>query len=171
MADFEIFKKKQYVSKALSASFWTIFGAILPLLFGTVILFTYSQPGKIIGFIDRGDFCLYSAGLLSSALFILSDNKENARRWHDSILYPITFVLIIIGAALYCAIYIGGDLLTAKIQLKISIIFVRCTSFVLIISAIIITYRSLIIDFRSRSPNIDAVKNSNDEVQNILNQL
>lgn len=171
MKKFEAFKRKQYKSKAFTAAFWNVLGAFLPLIFGSIILFTYSLSSEIIGFVDRGDFCLYSAGLLSGSLFLLSDNKENIRNWHNSILYPMAFLLIIIAAALYCAIYIGGDLLKEKIKIEISSQFVRYTSFLLIILSLIITYRSLLIDFKFRPPKIDAVKKTEENIQNIIDQL
>jgi len=171
MEDFDSYKKKQYITKAITASFWTILGTVLPLILGSIILLAYSQSSKLIGFVDRGDFCIYSAGLLSSSLFILSDNKENIKKWHNSILYPSTFVLILIAAALYCAIYIGGDLLKEQNNIVISTYFVRSISYFLILSSIIITYRSLIIDFKARPPKIDVVKKSGEDVQDIMNQL
>ncbi|MFC0516512.1 hypothetical protein ACFFGT_20060 [Mucilaginibacter angelicae] len=171
MEDFNSYKKKQYITKAFNASFWTILGAVLPLILGSIILFACSQSSKWIGFVDRGDFCIYSAGLLSSSLFVLSDNKEHIKKWHNSILYPSTFVLIIIAATLYCAIYIVGELLKDQNSIVISVHFVRYMSFSLILLSIIITYRSLIIDFKARPPKVDVVKKSGEEVQNIMNQL
>lgn len=168
---FSAFKRKQYIKKATTACFWSIVGTILPLILGSVILLTYSKSDKLIGFVDRGDFCLYSAGLLASALFILSDNKENIRKWHNSILYPATFLLIIISATLYCAIYIGGDLLKEQIKIEISNSFVRATSWILIICSLIITYRALIIDFKFRPPKVDAIRKYEENVENIKDQL
>jgi len=171
MINFQAFKEHKYKRMAFSATFWTVLGTILSLIFGSIILFTFSESDKIISFVDRGDFCLYSAGLLSSSLFVLSENKNNMRGWHNSILYPCAFLLIIIAAALYCAIYIASDLLTLKTNIKISNNFVHWTSFILILFSLIITYRALLIDFKFRPPEVDPAKKEGKEIKSIMDQL
>lgn len=171
MRNFQTFKEHAYKRKAFQAAFWNVLGTVLSLLFGSVILFTFSEPDKIISFVDRGDFCLYSAGLLSSSLFVLSENKKNIRNWYNSMLYPSAFLLIIISAALYCAIFIASDLIHLPINVNVSSTFVHLTSYLLILFSLIITYRALLIDFKYRPPEIDPVKKEEEQVQNIMNQL
>jgi hypothetical protein len=171
MKDFDDYKKKQYRQKAIYAAFYTVLGTLLPLILGSIILLAYSSSAKIVGFIDRGDFCLYSAGLLSSSFFLLSDNHEKLRKWHNSILVPVCFVLIIIAAGLYCSIFIGTDLLKEQIKLTMSNSFIRITSFILIAFSLIITYRSLIIDYKNRPPKVDVLKKEDEQVQTIISQL
>ncbi len=125
---------------------------------------------SIIDFVDKGDFCLYSAGLLSSAIFILTDNKENIKKWHNHILYPFSFFLIAVAAALYLAIYIAGDVFKDT-KINISSSFVRWTSMILIILSMIVILRSLIIDFRYRPKKVDVAKKQHEAVQDIMDKL
>ena len=144
MKSFEQFKKKIYLQKAFNATYWSVLGTILPFILGSIILLTFSKAYTIINFVDRGDFCLYSAGLLSSSLFLLSDNKDHTRNSLNIILYPASFLLIIISAALYCSIFIRENLFTDQNSINVSYCFVRVVSFILLGLSLIIVFKSLV---------------------------
>jgi hypothetical protein len=95
--------------KAFFHTFWHLLGTLLPFLIVIVLSNLFCRSEEIMHFIDTGDFCLFSAAILTPASYILSqiskDEKRKVRRW-PSIYYALSITIILGSSMLFSGVFI-----------------------------------------------------------------
>tara|TARA_R110002073_G_scaffold72537_1_gene177286 strand:- start:278593 stop:279099 length:507 start_codon:yes stop_codon:yes gene_type:complete len=154
--------------KANKVLFNTVFGTVLPVIIGATILILFSQYQKFTSFIEDGTFCLFSASLITTAMYIMDDNAELIRTKWDKFLHQSSKPLWIIVATIF-------GLLFAKEQLAITIevngAFLWIISILAFLISIITLHRALLLEGKANPPSIDAKKIASQGVGEILDNL
>ncbi len=154
--------------KASRTLFYTVFGTILPLIIGAVILMLFTKFKELTTFITDGTFCLFAAALLTSAMYLLNENYDSIRSKWDKRIHKYAQPIWIIVAIVYGSIYAKDTLpITEKINdVFLWIISISCFAF-----SIWALYRALYIEGIQNPPKVDAGKKRKDDIDNIISQI
>ena len=166
--NFVLFKENHRRQKANTAIFYNVVGTLLPFIIVSVILLLFYQFDKIISVLDRGDFCIYSVGLFSTALFLFNYNKNSIPSKFDYWLYQSILYLITIAAVLYAGVY-TKELVLKDLSFNFDIL--RFGSIGLFLISILSAYRGLLLEYRKDSPNVDVEAERRQEVNEIMKDL
>lgn len=156
------------IKKANKVLFNSVFGTVLPVIIGTTILVMFSKAENFISFIEDGTFCLITASLITSAMYLMDVNSELISEKWDRWLHLLSKPLWIIVATVFALIFAKEKL---GIKTEINILFLWFISIVPFVIAILTLYRALIIDGRANPPSIDPKKVSNADVGIIIDNL
>jgi hypothetical protein len=166
--EFKVFERDQRRQRANTAIFYNVGGTLLPFTIVCIILSLFFRFENIISVVDRGDFCIYSVGLFSTAIFLFNHNRGTLDSRFDYWLHQSIFYLIIFAAVLYGGVY------TKELVLKeqaFNINLVRYGSILLFIISIIATYRGLLIEYRKEAPKVNVEEERREEVNKIMKEL
>lgn len=158
------------IEKTWTSFLYTIFGVTLPFFLSLLGIAMLRKYEFIISFVDDGQFLLFSVGLLTSALYIFreEENQRALKKWYDKILSHGTFFILLFSSALYAILYTLGIL--SEYQ-DMNVWFIRISSLIIFIFAMIAAFRSIYIDLLKIYPHVDVKKISTDQVNNIMDQL
>ena len=139
----QLFKKVKFPKiaektiKALFHTFWHLIGTLLPLIIILILSLLFLRFDQIRHFIDEGDFCLFSAAILTPASYLLSqfsrDENKIVRRWPSS-LYACSITIILISATLFAGVFIKSIFASACFNYTL---FERLSTAMLLISVVI----------------------------------
>ncbi|HEU5052959.1 MAG TPA: hypothetical protein VFT78_07590 [Hanamia sp.] len=134
---------KEKEIKATFHTFWHALGTLLPLFIAFVLSLIFRHLEHIKHFIDEGDFCLFSAAILTPASYILSqfsrDDKRVIRRT-PSIYYAISVAIILITSMLFAGVLIKSIFPCLPFDYSI----IEILSSVFLIASIYIFYKAQI---------------------------
>ncbi len=156
------------IENASRVLFSSVFGTILPVIIGMTILILFSEFGKFTSFIYNGTFCLFSAGLITSAMYIMDNNTELIREKWDKIIHKYSKPIWIIVATVFGSIFAKENIGFDHEFNKCFLWFISIIPFLFAIWAL---YRALVIEGKGNPPTIDPQKKSQDGVNNILDNL
>jgi hypothetical protein len=154
--------------KASRTLFHTVFGTILPLVIGAIILVLFAQPKDLVSFINDGTICLFAAALLTSATYLFTENSESITSKKDKRIFKYCQPIWIIVAIVY------GSLFAKKIfsiDNQINTVFLWIISISCFTFSVVALYRALYVDGLRNPPVIDANKERTDEINEIESQL
>ncbi|AGA77678.1 hypothetical protein [Echinicola vietnamensis] len=154
--------------KAHRTLFYTVFGTILPFIIGAVILIAFTKFKELVTFITDGTFCLFAAGLLTSATFLMNENSDSIRSKWDKRIHKYLQPVWIIVAIVYGAVYAKVNL---PINEKINTVFLWIVSIVCFLFSIYALYRALYIEGVQNPPKVDALKNRKTDIDNIMDEI
>jgi len=157
---------KQRLHRTLKVFFYNVLGVILPFLLSLIPMFILSKTEEISSFLDQGQFFLFSAGLLTSSILMFGENRDFIKTDFDKFLNFISFWLLIFCSAFYAIIYC-----LSLIKIPMYTAFIRSSSIILFIIAIVSIYRSVFIDSIKIKPKIDVKKESDNEINSIMETL
>ena len=105
----------EYKYRVKTAFFHTIIGNLLPFIIACIPLIILWKLNKTLIFLDKGHFCIYSAGLFSTALYLFKENETSITnkcdKWLDNVLTYLLVVSGVIFASLYLVEYINSFLI------------------------------------------------------------
>lgn len=154
--------------RAWRALFHNVFGTILPLFIGTIILVLVSKYCELVSFIYDGTFCLFSAGLLTSAKYIMDENITLVREKWDRRLINYSQPLLYLVALVFGFLFAKDEL---GFNAKINNSFLWAVSIIPFVIAVWFLYRALIVEGRANPPQIDPVKGNRDAVDAMIDTL
>ena len=163
--------KKKYLRKVNNAFFHTVLGCILPFLIGTLLLIMIFKFKEILQFLDKGDFCIYSAALFSTSIYLFNENREYIKSIFDRWLNNVLIYLLLFSAVIYGAIYLIEALNPKPSIISINFWIVRIFSITLFIFSLISLYRSLLIQKKASIPVVDVKLESKSNVDQIMKEL
>ena len=94
---------------------FTLIGGLLPVWGGAIILVLFGNEVSFASFTDHGEFAIYSAGLLASALLVVM-REYRARFRERAILGLLSLVLIIIATLIFTAASAGENETTLNVN-------------------------------------------------------
>jgi len=160
--------------KAVRTLITNLSGSLLPTFIALLILMLFKKSSLIIQLGDKGDFLLYSAGLYTSSLYLLNDNKNDLKEIDN---YLQIFAIFMIGctSAIYGTLYASSNVFNEKmlelIKISINIGFIRYSSLCFFICAIGVGLRAIYIDTKKYARLVDVRAESRQDVNSIMNQL
>lgn len=161
-------QNKLIMERARRVLFSSVFGTVLPVIIGMTILILFSELGKFTSFIHDGTFCLFSAGLITSAMYIMDDNTELIREKWDKRIHKYSKPIWIIVATVFGLLFAKENL---GFDHEINKWFLWFISIIPFLFAIWALYRALVIEGKGNPPTIDPQKKSQEGVDNILDNL
>lgn len=163
--------KKEYYERTNNAFLHTVVGCVLPFLIASILLIMISKSDKILQFLDKGDFCIYSAALFSTSIYLFNENEQDIRSRFDKWLYSVLNYLLLFAAVIYGAIYLIETLNSASSVISINFWIVRVFSIALFIFSLISVYRSLLIQKKAIFPEVNVESESKKDINQIMKEL
>lgn len=163
--------EEEYLGKVHTAFFHTVIGCILPFIIGAILLSLVFKFDKILLFLDKGDFCIYSAALFSTSIYLFSENREYIKAKLDNMLINVQYYLLTVSAVIYGAIYLVETLNPALSAISINYWIVRIFSITLFIFSLISVYRSFLIQKKNALSGVDVQSESKNDIDQILKEL
>ncbi|WP_299579537.1 hypothetical protein [Mucilaginibacter sp.] len=161
---------KPRFQKTLKIFFYNVLGIILPFLLSLIPIMILNKTDMIYSFLDQGQFFLFSAGLLTSAILIFSENRSAIKLNFDKFLDFISIWLLIFCSAFFAIIYCLS-LIDLPPCYPIAKWFIRSTSLILFIIALISIYRSVYIDSIKVNAKVDVKTKSANEIESLMGKL
>ena len=97
--------------RILTWGVWQLFGGLLPLWGGALILFAYGQDFHFRDYTENGEFMLYSAALSASALFVLSRELRPPFPFpYRALLGLLVIACLGTSVVLFAAVFVGTKL-------------------------------------------------------------
>jgi hypothetical protein len=155
---------KNWDEEAFYHSFWHVLGALGA--FFIVGLFCIVSPkGHLYEFLKGGDFCLFSAAILTPGAYSLSSYSKHNNIKDRKITLPrfvttISVVLIVISALLFSWVYIHSVIPECPINEDLIVI---CSIVFLIFSVMVFYYSKLL---EERLKTVDYARSSNEDFDN-----
>jgi len=163
-------RNKLRYQRTLKVFFYNVLGVILPFLLSLIPIMILNKTDKIFSFLDEGQFFLFSAGLLTSAILVFGENRTAIKSDFDKFLNFMSLWLLIFCSAFYAIIYCLS-LINIPPCYAVSTWFIRSSSILLFVIALTSIYRSVYIDSIKENSKIDVQGQSNDEINSIMDKL
>jgi len=166
-------KLQEHKDKTQIGFFYSIAGVTLPFLLSLLGIAMINKYEFVVSFVDDGQFLLFSAGLLTSAYYILRD-EENQRSLAKSsiknkkVLNHATVLLLIVSSVMYALLYFVQ---ISDAAINLNVWFIRASSLLLFSFSCYASYNSIFVDFLKVYPPVDVKKESTMGVNNIMDQL
>lgn len=169
----EIQIKKLHSESTWTGFLYSIFGVTLPFILSFIGILIIKKYEHIISFIDDGQILIFSAGLLTSAIYLFRDEEniralKKAQFKYDRLLSHLNIVFLIVTSVIYAILYSIG---ISHKNIDLNLWFVRISSVLLFCLSVYSTYRSIYIDFLKIFPITDVQAESEKGVQDLMDKL
>jgi len=128
-----------------------LFGSLMPLWLGVIIFTAFSSKIDIFRFISNGEFYLYTASLLTTAIYLLYRNKKKNTDLY-TILFYISLGLLVISASLFGILTVTNTIFCTK-SIRFDPSFLLKSSNILFLISIPISYVAQVLQNKS-GPNV-----------------
>jgi len=165
-------KKKDWLD-GLSWMNWAVLGGLLPLILTLFVLLLFKRPLGLGTFTDNGEFGLYAASFLASAMYlVVNDSRSFPSR---SALSWIISISSILASVMYVAITLlrtlgqsgakAGEITSLLIELVngLDYGFIRIISVVMLVGACVLSYLVVVID----NYQMDMLKSSEEGIKSL----
>jgi hypothetical protein len=164
---------KEHNEKTWIGFFYSIFGVTLPFILSLIGILIIGKYDHIVSFIDDGQIFLFSAGLLTSAYYIFSDeeNQKSLKKLplrHVKLVNHLTIAFLIVTSVIYAILYSIG---ISHSNIDLNTWFIRISSVIIFAFATYASFSSIYIDFMKVYPVIDVERESKKGVEDIMNKL
>ncbi|MDP2278702.1 MAG: hypothetical protein Q8K51_10810, partial [Nitrospirota bacterium] len=147
---------KEHWWDAIISMLFTLFGSLLPLWASYILLKVLASKFSFTDFIDHGEFALYSAALLSPALYIIGKDRTPA-----GFPYRIFFILILPMGLLFATLVFSGVVFATVTQnqpLNLNKEFLRNSTVILLILSVLFPFLINVLDNIRREPDMRTIK-------------
>jgi hypothetical protein len=140
-----------------SAAKWfayTVGCGFLPVMFGLLVVLALSRQFKLDDFIVHGEFVLYSAALITSAVRLITKDTDTFPFVHRELFALTALIAILSAVGLYTVIKTATLL---KLESTVDNAFIRRFSMPLLVFSLIFSFVVFLLDQQRIFPNIRGI--------------
>jgi hypothetical protein len=146
--------KYPHWTEAANWQFWNVIWGLSPLWMGFIIFLLCKKKPMLIDFSDKGEFLIYSAAMLASALYIVLKDYKTSKFPYRRVLGMISIITMLVTVILFTGITAAT---TSRLSFfDISREFVRSTSYMTYMMSIILAFILTALD--NRRTRIDIIE-------------
>jgi len=145
--------------------FWTVFG-MMPLWLLFLPLISFSKPVSLDVFAGKGEFALYSAGILSGAIYMVTKEIKPSFVFRDDVdarsrslldrleihfpshrsLITLSVLLVVVSAAVFMMTTLAGLFSSLSPSLSINQSFVNWFTFIIFLVSTVLSFLITVVD-------------------------
>jgi hypothetical protein len=157
--------------KANIALCYNIVGTMLPLIISLVLIFLFFFFSNLKQILDRGDLCIYSAGLYTSAIISFMNNKKELRI-ADKRLHHLSYLLIFISSLLFAGFSLYESIeINYKVKILFNVWIIRVLSIGLLGFSVFTLRNALEYEFINQIPETNALSDEQKRTSDLAEGL
>ncbi len=154
---------------AINSHIYVLVGSLLPIWLSPFLLKTISVEFKLTDFVDHGELALYSAALISPAIYIIIKNRKNTGFPYNTQLIILSICVLLISCFVFAGVIVTSIKKTGLFILNIS--FLRSTTIILLVFSVLLSYLVSVFDNLLTSLDLSDIKGKEmKELENKFNE-
>lgn len=142
---------------AFNSHLYLLFGSLLPIWLSPFLLKTISVEFKWTDFVDHGELALYSAALISPAIYIITKNRKNIGFPYNTQLIIFSISLLLMSCIVFAGVIVSTIIKGPEFFI-LNISFLRYTTILLLVLSILLSYLVSVFDNLLTSLDMSAIK-------------